>query len=143
MSDATESAASVRLWGLPFAALGVVALLFPGVTADLLDRHPTTVSEAINLRSTWSGTLFGIGAAIATGRFTPTSVADAAAGLVARRLTPTVMLVACGLLWITLAVAVVRGIAFVVDGSPDALQWFYFWGELALAGGAAIYLRGR
>ena len=95
--------------------VAVAAILSPVAVGEALGRSASTSSEMINLRASWGGTLLGLGAAI---------------GL-ARTETRGRLLLSV-LLWVIAGIVVARAVGFVLDGSPDGLQWVWLIAEIAI-----------
>ncbi len=104
----------------------VIAIFSPVEVGEVLGRTATTPSEMINLRATWGGTLLGLGLAI---------------GL-ARTETRGRLLLSL-LMWVMLGIGLARAVGFVVDGSPDGLQWVWLAAEIAIAAGCGGWLRAH
>jgi hypothetical protein len=111
--------------GLLVAAAGVWMTFTPSWVAATFHRPAGTVSEQINLRATFGGTLVGLGALV---------VALGA-------LTPWPRTVAIAVLCLMLGIGAARVVGFVLDGKPDTIQIVWIVAELVLAAGAALYLR--
>jgi Domain of unknown function (DUF4345) len=105
-------------------AAAIAAILSPAQVGEALGRVATTPSEAINLRASWGGTLLGIGAAIGWARTETRG-----------------RLVLSLLMWIMVGIGSARALGFVLDGSPDRLQWVWLAAEIVIAVVCAWLLR--
>lgn len=113
------------LAGLVVAGLGVTLVFSPLAVASLLGRPHATTSQMINLRATFGGSILGIGLFVAW--------LDAIRPW--RRFT-------LGLLaWSMTGIGIARATGFLLDGSPNALQWLWMIAEIVLAAGGFLALR--
>ncbi|MBL4683402.1 MAG: DUF4345 family protein [Nannocystaceae bacterium] len=107
-------------------AVACVAVFYPTEAGALIGRHATTAPEKINLRASPGGTMLGLGAALAFSRWQTKA-----------------QLIAHVVMWMMIGFAVARMIGFILDGSPDTLQWFWMTAEVVIAAGCGWYLRTR
>src|SRR5262249_48111615 len=111
--------------GLAVVAFGGYLIASPLLVAEVLSRPHATTSQMINLRASWGGTLAGVGAFIA---WVPALEPRRRAGL--------------GLLLGLMAgIGLARTVGFVLDGHPDALQWFWLAAEVSIVVACTIGLR--
>lgn len=111
--------------GLLVAGLGVAMVFSPLTVAELLGRPHATSVQMINLRATWGGTLLGLGLFVAW--------LDA--------LRPWRRFGFGLLAWSMTGIGLARATGFVLDGSPDTLQWVWMSAEIVLAVAGVIALR--
>jgi hypothetical protein len=111
--------------GAVIAAVGVVLVVAPGLTRDILTRTPKTPSDWINLRATFGGTLVGLGVFVAW-LPSPRPWQRSVLGL---------------LLWGMAGIGVARLVGFAVDGSPDTRQLVWLVAEVVIVAVCAYVLR--
>ncbi|MFO0548091.1 MAG: DUF4345 family protein [Polyangiaceae bacterium] len=126
-SRAHERSLPELVLGLAIAAAGVVLVFRPMWIATTFSRPHETVSQQINLRATWGGTVAGLGAFLAT----------------RPPLRPRAPLLATLLLTTMACIGAARVVGFALDGRPDTLQLVWIVAEVALSGGALAYLIRR
>jgi len=103
--------------GALISAAGAVLVFSPRAVADALGRPYETVSQQINMRASWGGAVLGLGLfALWVAPWKP-------AGATALRL------VAC----LMVGIGAARVVGFVLDGRPDAMQWFWIVAEVLIA----------
>ena len=110
--------------GLALVAFGVWLVSSPSLVAEWLSRPHETVSERINLRASWGGTVLGLGAFVA---WLPA-------------LAPWPRTAIGLLLWAMAGIGAARAVGFVLDGRPDGLQWVWLIAEVVLVVVAAVAL---
>jgi hypothetical protein len=105
-------------------AAAIVAIAAPVEVGRALGRTASSSSEMINLRASWGGALLGIGAAIGWARTETRG-----------------RLVVSLLMWLMVGIGLARAVGFVLDGSPDRLQWLWLAAEIVIASVCAWWLR--
>jgi hypothetical protein len=111
--------------GIALVGLGAVLVAAPGLVRDILGRKPATPSDWINLRSTFGGTIAGLGAFLV---WWPSL----------RPLRRTILGL---LLWSMAGIGIARAIGFAVDGSPDWRQYVWISAEVVIVAVCAVLLR--
>lgn len=112
-------------FGIVVALIGLALVFLPEHVAAVLARPYETAGERINMRASWGGTMIGIGLLVG--------------GLPA--LKPYKRLLLGALMWGSVGIAFARTVGFVLDGSPDSLQWVWLIAEVVIAVGCAVALR--
>lgn len=113
--------------GVVLGLVGIALIFLPDQVATALDRPPTNPGEAINLRASWGGSVAGLGGFVA----------------VRHSLRPWAITIAWLVVCSMAGIGVARAIGFVLDGSPDTLQWIWLVAEAVLVVVGAAYLRRR
>jgi len=114
------------LLGLLVMAVAWVAVFYPAEAGALIGRHASTASEKINLRASPGGTMLGLGAVLAFSRWETKG-----------------QLILQIVMWMMIGFGVPRMIGFILDGSPDTLQWVWMVSEVVIAGACAWALRRK
>ncbi len=129
--ESTQASRAGVVVGLALAVTGAVLTFFPLGVAAALGRPSSTQGELINLRATWGGGTLGTGAFVA---------AVSARGA----LRPWGTTIPIVLLCFMAGVGAARAVGFVLDGGPDALQWFWLVAEVVIVVAcAAVLVRRR
>jgi hypothetical protein len=108
-----------RVIGLVLVIAGVVLALEPAWIIEWRGTLPKTESDIINVRATYGGTLFGVGAFLA---WLPAGKP---------RLSGLVALVGFAMA----GIAIARLLGFALDGNPDGRQALWLIAELVLVVG--------
>lgn len=114
------------MFALIVIAAAIAAIASPVEVGEFLGRPAATSSEMINLRASWGGALLGVGLAIGW----------------AQRQTRAQRVVSW-LMWLMVGIGLARAVGFVLDGSPDRLQWVWLGAEIVIAVVCAWWLRRR
>jgi hypothetical protein len=111
--------------GLLLTAAGLFLVFSPELVASALNRPYESAGEKINVRATWGGLLTGIGLLVTW--------------LPAVR--PHRRFALAMIMWAMIGIAFGRLVGFVLDGSPDTMQWVWLVAEIAIAAGCAAGLK--
>ena len=96
----------------------------PRAVAATLGRPYETVSQQINMRASWGGTVLGLGLfALWSAPWRPPGAA-------------ALRLVAC----LMVGIGAARLVGFVLDGRPDTAQWVCMFAEVLIAAACGVSL---
>lgn len=102
--------------GLVLVGFGGILVMSPLAVSEALGRPHSTSSQMINLRASWGGTVLGL--------------AGFVVWLPAMR--PWLRSVVGLITWVMAGVGLARAVGFALDGSPDARQYVWLLGEIAI-----------